>query len=796
MSPRWKKMIRDFFGDRTRASLMLLAITVGIFAVTTILSTYAILSREMARNYMDTNPASATLDMGEVTAAALETARNFPGISEVEARSVIDARVKVNGAWTAMLLFVFDDFDAVRLNTFKLVEGKFPPLGAMLIERTAEGVLMQGTGGSVIIQTANGVATEVDITGLVWDATLAPATQEQKGYGYITRQTLGLLGEVPVLQEVRIQLNGNEGDITRIEETSRAPGRLLIEQGHHVHEIRVPPPLTHPHQTQMLGVLFLFLAFAVMAFILSAILVATIIAALLTSQVREIGVMKAVGARSSQIAIMYLSMLLGIGLISATMGVPPGLFLAGILSDTIADLLNLEIQSYGVPVWVYTALIGSSLVLPPLVALGVIVKGSTLSVRDAISDNGVGAQSVSSSASSGRSWIGLSWSMAFRNMFRRRGRLYLSLALLSIGGGMFISALNINSSWAVFVDRVYTDRSYDAEYLLVEATLETEIERALEGVPHIENVEFWGYEDASFAKAGQIDISRTYPDGGHGNFVLMGASPSTTMIDYPVMEGRWLEQGDADVVVLNQIARAMAGNVNVTDTVLLSIHGETRNWRVVGIVEEIGTGAVAYVTDSAFDGATGTTGRTKLVRIETNLTNPVAGEELIRSVDKILVEAGIKVERVKPLSLLGTIMGEHVALVVVTLIMTAVLLGLIGLLGLASTMSMNVLERTREIGVMKVGGATPANIQNIIISEGVFIALISWVLAIVVSLPFSAVIGSIIGEMSFKTPLGLHMSWFAVSLWFALVVILAIFASMIPAKKASQMSIYEAITYG
>ena len=113
-----------------------------------------------------------------------------------------------------------------------------------------------------------------------------------------------------------------------------------------------------------------------------------------------------------------------------------------------------------------------------------------------------------------------------------------------------------------------------------------------------------------------------------------------------------------------------------------------------------------------------------------------------------------------------------------------------------STMSMNVLERTRELGIIKVSGAIPSVISKIIVNEGVFIAIMSWVLAIVLSLPLSLALGSFLGEMSFKTALGLHISWFAVFLWLVLVIVMAAVASFLPARRASKMAVHEAISYG
>ncbi len=90
------------------------------------LGAYAVVTREVRVNYLSTNPASASIDVA-VTPRVLELARSFPGIADVEPRSVVEARVEVEGAWMRMLVFVVDDFETMRLNTFTPVSGAWPP---------------------------------------------------------------------------------------------------------------------------------------------------------------------------------------------------------------------------------------------------------------------------------------------------------------------------------------------------------------------------------------------------------------------------------------------------------------------------------------------------------------------------------------------------------------------------------------------------------------------------------------------------------------------------------------------
>ena len=138
-SPRWTKLARDVRAERGRLALMIAAIAASLAGAGGVLGAYAILTREIAVNYLGTRPASATLELRDGTDAALVAAvRRLPGIADAEAREVILARARVGTDWRRMLLFVIDDFGDVRLNRFRLERGAWPPPdGTMLVERSA-----------------------------------------------------------------------------------------------------------------------------------------------------------------------------------------------------------------------------------------------------------------------------------------------------------------------------------------------------------------------------------------------------------------------------------------------------------------------------------------------------------------------------------------------------------------------------------------------------------------------------------------------------------------------------------
>ncbi|HEY1406587.1 MAG TPA: ABC transporter permease, partial [Spirochaetota bacterium] len=388
---RWKKLLRDIYQTRGRIAMMAVALGVSLFGVGAILSAYSILNREISRNYAGTNPASATVEIDETDDALIRAVRQQPGIAEAEARTTVLARFQVqSGVWQPILLFVVKDFTAMKIGTFKREEGAWPPpRQSMLLERTASKLFGKKTGDSIVVKTPNGTEHEVLISGTTHDPGLAPSWQEHLGYGYITPETLVWLGEQGTLDELKIIVSRDGNDEKKITARALELASWLKSQGHTIKDIQVPPPGKHPHQGIMVALLVMLFIFSVLALVLSAILTATMIAGIMAKEVRQIGVMKAVGARDGQVAGMYITLVLLISGAAVALGLPLGIKAGKGLSEVVSGFLNFTLYSQSIPWWVFSIQIMAGVIVPLMLAMIPISGISKLTVREAISDFGV-----------------------------------------------------------------------------------------------------------------------------------------------------------------------------------------------------------------------------------------------------------------------------------------------------------------------------------------------------------------------------------------------------------------------
>lgn len=138
---------------------------------------------------------------------------------------------------------------------------------------------------------------------------------------------------------------------------------------------------------------------------------------------------------------------------------------------------------------------------------------------------------------------------------------------------------------------------------------------------------------------------------------------------------------------------------------------------------------------------------------------------------------------------------QHFLMIYVFLFIVSGLLAGIGGLGAITTAGLNVLDRRRELGVLRAIGASPAAIRGIVMLESTFIALVSAVLALLVAIPVSVVAGRLLTALVVREGVRSAVDWRAMFLWLAFSLMLGVVSSLVPAVIASRRSIREAINH-
>lgn len=796
MKPRYMKVIRDLTSNYAKNLMLVLAIAVGVFGIGSILGGYKVINREMATNYLSTAPASATIEFeGKISDELLDSVRALPGIEKAERRATITARMKVNDRWYPVLLFVIDDFSRMEISKVLPVSGaRSPSPGSMLVERTALQVMDANEGDEILIRTPHGEPRALTITGIVHDPGLAPAWQEQGGYAYITLEGLHRLGEKQDFDLLRLQVSENPLSSAHIARKAEQVADFLQAKGIAIHEIQIPPPGKHPHQSQMNAVVTIFIIFCFMILVLGSILVATSMATLMVKEVRQIGVMKTIGGTSMQIGSLYFLMLIVICIIALIVAVPLSRLAAYGFFTQIAGLLNLEITDSSIP-WIVPGIqILAGIGIPLIMAAFPLLRGSRISVRAALDNFGVSGRSNPNTLITKLSnRFNDTFRPALRNAFRQRSRLGLTLGLLAAGGAMFMTALNVSDAWDETLKRIYVQRLYDQEIKLNDRISPDRLLHNISVENGVAVVEGWDYSSTALVGKSNYELTNTYPDKGHGSFTILGLPVDTKLLNPTITEGKWLTDEGRNDVVLNQLART--SDMRIGDEISLTLEDKATKWKIIGFTEDIGSSATAYVSVKTFSRLNKSVNQIKMIRVSYTDRSKDFALKMNRRIDQLLGKSQVSVSSTTPVWMLHNAVAAHMKVLVNSLLAMAILMAVVGTLGLTSTISMNVLERTREIGVMRAIGATPKKIRNLIVTEGLTIGFFSIVVGFIVSLGLSYFMGKFIGHISFRTTLTLTISLTAMIIWILIVTMGSYFATMLPAKRANTITTREALSY-
>lgn len=791
VSVLWRKALRDLWLNKTRTALVVLAIAVGVFGLGLVLDSYTILTREMNENYQRTNPASATLYTSPLDEATVQFVEDLPQIAEAEARRMVVGRIQVGpDEWLNIWLFVINDYDQVRLDRFSPDQGQYPPkTGEILLERAALRLVGLKVGDTATVKIPDGAPVDLKMTGVVHAPGLPPAWMEGFAYGFITHETFTGLGGVPYFDELKIAVAESPLDRIAIRSTAYEVKEWLEQNGQSVSRIEIPEPGKHPHANQMATLLFLLEAFGLLALGLSGVLTANMISALLAQQIRQIGVMKAVGGRAYQVAVIYLGMVLFLGLLGLAVGIPLAILAGRGYASFAAGMLNFKIFSDAIPGWAFALQAGVGLLIPLTAAAFPILRGSRVTVRQAINDYGI-ADSPSTRLSTKEQRFAIfsrPFLLSLRNTFRRRARLALTLVTLATGGAGFIVAMNVLASMDSTVAARYDAARYDVQFWFSHPYPTARVEEIIRSVEGIAEAESWG----------GAKVELVYPDGTLSNRYNLVAPPSTTqlMTELPVIAGRWLQPDDTNALVINHALLSKEPGLEVGSQVTLRIGEAEQIWQVVGVVQEIMSLPAVYTNQEAFVAATGLSELTQSVVVVTENRSSETIAEITRRMEGALSTAGLDVSASQQLAQVRKAIEEHLLILASFLIMMSVLVLAVGGLGLASTMSINVLERQREIGVLRAIGASTAAVLRIIVVEGMIIGGLSWGLAVMLAWPISRFVSYTFGMTFFEAPLQFAVSPLGMVLWLGIALLLAALASLYPAWNAAQMTVRQTLAY-
>jgi putative ABC transport system permease protein len=272
--------------------------------------------------------------------------------------------------------------------------------------------------------------------------------------------------------------------------------------------------------------------------------------------------------------------------------------------------------------------------------------------------------------------------------------------------------------------------------------------------------------------------------------LLSGPPVDTTVHSKGMLTGRWFEPGEEGVIILAEWL-AYEEELAVGDTVEVAYEDERAEWRVIGIVRDRFQGGIlAFAPREQVAELVGREGRVNglyvvardpgdLDALEDELQElyGVTGTQmLIVSVDQLQEQTRQLFNRL-----------------VLFLSAAALLVGVVSGIGLFSMLSMNVVERRREIGVMRSLGAGSWTVVSIHWMEGLVIGGLGALLGAALGVPGARQFVNLLSQQGIQMEFVFSPS--IVLQTFVLALVIATFASLGPAMAAARLRVGEIIRY-
>ncbi len=796
MRPRWQKVFADIWGHKFRSLLVIASITIGLFAAGLIVSMSLIINQDMKAGYAAINPAGIEVFASPFDQDLVDSIRRIDGVRQAEGVQTLTLRVlNTKGEWQPIELKAIPDIETMAIGRVSVQEGIWPPQDRQVaIDVYRLGEVAEGVGSTIQVELPSGKIRELAVTAVTHDQTigsvgaggffLAPVQ------GYITFDTLAWLDSPPLMNRLYVTVQDRPTDRDHLQEIADRVTHAVEQGGNVVVFSHVRPQNDHPNRVYVDAVTAVLVVLGFLVLFLSAFLITNTLAALLTQQVNHIGIMKTIGARRGQIIAIYMSLIFVYGLTAFAIALPLSGWAAYALMRNFASAINIDLQGFRIEPSVVWLELGIALVIPQLAGIVPILNGTRISVVEALS--GLSQNKPKEPKRSRGSFRRLSRPMllSLRNTFRRPGRLALTLTTLTLGGAIFIATFNVQSSLTRYIERIGHYFLADVTVNLNDSARISEVEQIIRKVPGVAHVEGWAATSAVLVKS----------DGKPGESVSLLAPPADSrLVDPVILEGRWFRPGDDAVIVVNERFRETFPELKLGDHINIKIFGKEKIVSVIGFFQMAGKsgGYLAYTTYEYLSVVIHQNNRANSFRV-TGSRDTMSLEEqkaLGREIETSLKEHGYRITDVQAGRSLTATTASGLNILTGFLLMMAVLIAVVGSIGLAGTMSLNVLERTREIGIIRAIGASDRSVMELVMVEGLLIGLMSWVFGLLLALPVSSLMANAIILALFGATADFTFTPIGVILWGIVVVILSVFASVGPARNATRLTIREVLAY-
>ncbi|CAG0942203.1 partial Macrolide export ATP-binding/permease protein MacB, partial [Anaerolineae bacterium] len=711
-------------------------------------------------------------------------------------QNIVRYKVAPDAPWKQGAVLALDDFDEQKYELVQLKDGRWPKKDDIGIERLAAQFLEKDIGDTIIFKI-NDMERELPISGKIRHPFVPPPMFFDLAFFFMDPQGMERLG-IPAGMFNAAYLQVTPYSEAHAKEVATDVKDRLAKQNIGIAQTQYEDPDKHWGRAFMEGFVLVMQLLAVISLLMSVVLVYNTVNALVTQQTDQIGILKAIGGKSTTIVQVYLTGVFVYGLLALLIALPLGAFLAFGITQYFLNLFNIDYDQFRVSSDAIIFQVISALAVPLLAGVLPVLGGARLTVREAIASYGLGADFGSNWLDRmveriGARFLPSHYATSLGNMFRRKGRLFLTQFVLIAAGTMFLMVMSLSSSIGLTLDKIYERRKFDAT---VELARPQNIERMVEtakAIPGVEKIEVRYVHSANVLVGGRLTR-----EAGVGSTVE-GVPPGSDFLIPFMVGGRWLQPGDGNVIVTTKELAKKSG-VTVGDTITLNL-GELgkSDWQIIGLYDPVFAGGfnadIAYVPQDSLFIATQRLSRGGTLYVRTSTHDAASVAAVTTQLKELFESRGVKVTISLTEPEARTSNEAQFGIVTSMMLALAIIVAIVGGIALMGTLSISVVERTKEIGVLRAVGARSRTIMSMFVMEGALQGLFSWLIAVPLSLLVSPPLADALGQTMFNASLSYKFNAAAIVSWLIIILVISVLASIIPSRNATRISVRDSLAY-
>ncbi|HEY0754345.1 MAG TPA: ABC transporter permease [Ktedonobacteraceae bacterium] len=807
-----RKVLMDITRRKGRSSLIILGIVIGVLGLTAMNEATSLVAGAFFYSTDPTAIPNITCIVSNLPPSAATAIMHLPNVELVQARALYLTLWHHPGGneQDVLQITTASEPQGLPLGAFQLTSGHMPGPGEILMDESDQGLQSLAPGSLVSVDTLDGQRVSLRVAGLVDTRGLAIWHVPPAPLGYVSESVLQQLtqqGQGPTSNDLPrgTQLLIQTHDPSSSQQTYQAILRILAAAHLQAQPFSGVRNTSFDADTQLgvSGVLAVVRLLTLLMLLLVGMMTFALVTTFLTEQFKVIGTMKALGGTRLPIVGSYLLTLTIYSLSGTVPGIALGLVAGYQFAAHLATSAQIQVGNLMLPVavgpfqvapWVLVASVLTGIFLPLLASLWPLWTGTAITVHQALASYGVRVEAYSRTPIWGRAlrWVPQTAWLGLRGLFRKPARVILTLSALALASAVFFSIQLIDISlWTNFtyVSNVYhSDLRIDLGSSLGDAVPAEPVLTALQALPHVARVEPIDPMPISIA---------------HRVLEINGLLADTHLYQPVLVSGRWLRSHELNTLVVNDSAVTYL-HLKVGEQVPVQLGEQLSYLTIVGIVHEV-SGISGSANPAGRLGETFTTldtlnqlrhlapGAAERLWLQANDHSPQALQALQQRVNTTLSALGLSDGSALVLTQDLSGVSGTMQMIAILFDIAAILVALIGLLSLFHTLATSVLERRLEIGILRAIGATNWHMGVIFGIEGLALALIAWGSGIVLGLPLTLSILSLLD--SYMGPIDLAFQPLTLPLTLFFVVLVAGLASFGPILTASRVRVRTALRY-